>query len=158
MRMTLVISLAFVFAGCSTDYGPSTKSAAGGYEESRIADDVFRVEFHGNAFTSKKKARQCAMRRAAEVAMEHNYSYFSVIGENDDTGRKNVDFGTNYHTTGTVNNFGQFSSNTQANKQTMTAYYPGVIVTIKCFEVAPTDKHSGKVYSAKEVVEKKGDI
>ncbi len=71
-----VVALAF---GCATPY--QSKAFRGGYSETRLAPDVFRIHFRGNAYTSSERAQDFAILRAAQLARERGFPYFAVINE-----------------------------------------------------------------------------
>jgi hypothetical protein len=67
--------------GCATAYKPN--GFAGGFSDTQLAPDVFRVNFRGNGYTSAERVQNFAMLRAAELALEHGYSHFAIINEQD---------------------------------------------------------------------------
>ncbi len=73
MRISMVL-LALALAGCSTGYGPS--GLTGGYEETQLAPNVWRVSFTGNGYTSQEQTQDFALLRSAELAVKNGYSYF----------------------------------------------------------------------------------
>lgn len=72
---TTIIALLLVTA-CATGYHESNLS--GGFSETQLQDDTFRVYFHGNAFTTAEQMSDYTMLRAAEVAIEHGFKFFVV--------------------------------------------------------------------------------
>ena len=69
--------------GCATPYQAS--SFRGGYSETHLATDVFRVYFRGNAYTSMERAQDFALLRAAELTTQYGFGYFAVIDESSST-------------------------------------------------------------------------
>jgi hypothetical protein len=61
-----------------------------GYSDSRVAQDVFLVTFRANERTNPEKVRKYALRRAAEVCLEHGFSYFAVLEQIDSSTKKNL--------------------------------------------------------------------
>jgi hypothetical protein len=95
MKAFLALAL---LAGCATSYQPH--SFSGGYSEFRLSNRSYRVSFAGNGYTSPGRARQFAIRRAAELAAEEGSPAFCVLD-----GQTDVD--TAYtHTPVTCNSYG----------------------------------------------------
>lgn len=51
----------------------------GGFSETPLASDTFRIQASGNAYTSRNKTNAIAMVRAAEPAQQHGYHRFVVL-------------------------------------------------------------------------------
>ncbi len=73
MRTFMVMLLA-ALAGCSTSYGPS--GLTGGYEETQLAPNVWRVSFTGNGYTTQERTQDFALLRSAELATKNGFRYF----------------------------------------------------------------------------------
>lgn len=73
--------LCLLLSGCATPYQPM--GFRGGYSDSQLQNDQFQVSFLGNAKLTQAKARQYALRRAAEVALSNGFDYF-IVEENQD--------------------------------------------------------------------------
>lgn len=76
LKIILPLIMSCYLAGCATPY--SSQGFMGGFTESRLDENVFRVNFKGNGFTSSEKAKDYTLLRSAELALEHGYSYFVV--------------------------------------------------------------------------------
>lgn len=57
--------------GCATSH--QEKGFTGGYSETQLAPDVFRVNFAGNGYTSSERAQDFALLRAAELSLVHEF-------------------------------------------------------------------------------------
>ena len=77
MRLFLSLSLLFALAACATPYGKD--GLTGGYSDSRLAPNVFKVTFEGNGYTNKQRAGDLALLRGAELTLDHGFKYFVVI-------------------------------------------------------------------------------
>ena len=81
---TTVRSLAvllFVFAAaCATQYRSIDDSVSGGFTETRLAPDMWRVRVEGNGFTRRDEAQQFLFRRCAELTLEQGKRYFLLEG------------------------------------------------------------------------------
>ena|SRR5215471_15791535 len=80
-----IVALALLtLAGCATEYGPANWK--GGYKDTHIRDNVYYVEFSGNAFVDSVTAIKYFERRAKEVCEENGYRDYRVNQERDITG------------------------------------------------------------------------
>jgi hypothetical protein len=57
-------------------YGPQASPGATGYTDKQLAENRFRVAFHGNSSTSREVVEDFLMRRAAEVTLQAGCSAF----------------------------------------------------------------------------------
>ncbi|MGZ5492700.1 MAG: CC0125/CC1285 family lipoprotein [Thermoanaerobaculia bacterium] len=81
--MTKVIALAVVSGallalGCATGHQRSDIGVTGGYSETRLAPDTWRVLVEGNAFSTRSEIEQFLMRRCAELTLERGKRYFAL--------------------------------------------------------------------------------
>jgi hypothetical protein len=56
----------------------------GGYSETRLAPDIARIVFLGNTSTSKERAQDLAMLRAADLSLQAGFHYLEVLNELDE--------------------------------------------------------------------------
>jgi hypothetical protein len=83
MKYTTHIGCSFVAlaslisAGCATQY--TGRSLAGGYSDTQLAPDAFRITFSGNGFTSSERTQDFALLRAADLTLSHGFRYFAII-------------------------------------------------------------------------------
>lgn len=145
MKLGLVSVLAIscfascLITGCATSYHSS--GFTGGYSDTQLAPDVFRVHFRGNAHTSKERAQDFAMLRAADLCLEHHFTCFAVMGQNDSSSAYNFTTAGQSYTTGTA-----YASGNSATYSGSTSYYPGQTytlykpdsgLTVRCFKTKP---------------------
>ncbi len=123
-RLVFVALLAL--AGCATGYRP--ENANGGYSETQIDRNVFRVTFKGNIRVDQAQTNEMALLRSAEVTLANGFAWFVTSG-NASTGSA-VSLATNVVT------------------------IPATTITIVCFETRP--ETTGPVYDAREVVTRLG--
>ena len=83
LKNYLLSILCLLLAGCATSYQP--KSYTGGYTDTKLDDDKYRVTFSGNQHTSADKVEEYALLRAAEITLEYGYSHFITISESGDS-------------------------------------------------------------------------
>lgn len=147
----LLLAACASLIGCATPYQKVGTDVSGGYAFRRLGTDVFKVEFLGNGFTQPKRAMDFAMLRAAEVCLEHNFRYFSVIGEGDLSSSETVYTGGTAQTTGYVSPYGTYSGTTTYTPTAMPVFKPGSELTIRCYTSRPGG-HAGRVDDASAVV------
>jgi hypothetical protein len=113
VRNAWVVATAAALTACATPYQP--KGLSGGYDEARLGDNVFRVSFEGNAFTSDVKATDYALLRSADLTLERGFRFFALSTN-----------GVSVRTSGSASrNYGHTSST------------PSAINTIVCFKDRP---------------------
>lgn len=78
-----VLASALTMAGCATPYQPH--GALGGFAETQLDNNVFRIAFSGNAYTSTEKAEIFILTRGAELTLENGYRFFQVIQSSSTT-------------------------------------------------------------------------
>lgn len=148
-KVILLVGVLVVFLiGCATPYQSS--GFRGGFDETRLDDNSFMVDFRGNGFTSKERAYDFTLLRSAELTLEHGYKYFIIVSGNEYSSEYTTQ---SYSTTDTkVNVYGN-----TANAKSTTKNYGGYTISkpsakniIVCFEEKPTGQIL--VYNAKYVM------
>ena len=71
-----------------TVYAPAGADAGGvGYDQIRIENDRWRVSFNGGPAASPAEVERLALRRAAEITLQHGQDWFRVVDRRlDQTG------------------------------------------------------------------------
>jgi len=121
VQFAVIVAVLSLMAGCATPY--QAKGAAGGFSETQLAMDVYRIHFGGNAYTSPEQVQDFALLRAADLTLEHNFKYFAIM---DETASNEV---SAFTTPGTANTTGSgyVYGNTgyaQGNFSSQTTYTP----------------------------------
>lgn len=132
--LSLIVS--FALAAC-TSYTPSGQGLAGffgGFNETPLAQDTYRINASGNAYTSRAKTNAIAMVRAAELAREKGYDKFLVLSF-DEWSKVNTFVTDGRATTtsygsATAYNFGN-SVNVTGNTTSYTTYSSPQVQTIE---------------------------
>jgi hypothetical protein len=75
-RVLATASLAWLLAAACTSYQPH--SLSGGFSETRLSATSFQVQFRGNSYTSAARVEKFMLRRAAELALENGFRYFTL--------------------------------------------------------------------------------
>jgi hypothetical protein len=134
------IALAIMMASCATPY--KSNGIAGGYSDTALAPDVYRVSFRGNGYTSSERAQDFAVLRAADLTLAKGYRYFAIVNEANG-GNSDV-----INTPGT--SFTSMSAQRVGNMvygSGTTTYVPGLSIPvffpksgllIRCFKERPT--------------------
>jgi len=107
----------WLLSGCATTY--QQKGFTGGYSETQLAPDVFRVNFAGNAHTSSERAQDFALLRAAELSLERGFRYFALLDESSSSKLSTFTTPGSAYTTGSV-----YGSGTSATYSGHTTYTP----------------------------------
>ena len=78
MKRLIAVAISFLTLGCATQYRSLDSSLTGGFTETRLAPDQWRVLVQANGFTTRHEAEQLLMRRAAELTLEQGKRYFEL--------------------------------------------------------------------------------
>src|SRR5476651_832409 len=80
LATALILSAGLSACVSPTPYQPAVKGglASGGYSESRIEPNRWRVNFAGNTMTSRETVEGYLLFRAAELTLQNGYDWFSI--------------------------------------------------------------------------------
>ena len=87
-----VVGMTVALTGCATAY--QSKGFTGGFSETMLSPDTFKIQFAGNAFTSAERASDFAILRAADKSLELGCNYFGVMSEADGASVGSVTLGS----------------------------------------------------------------
>jgi len=90
-KYTLIV-LTVLLCGCATQYQP--KTAGGGFSEVRLNEDTYQISVEGNGFTSRDRARNIALLRAADLTLASGYGRFVITEKTlsmDTVGKEDTD-------------------------------------------------------------------
>jgi hypothetical protein len=141
-KILLALALGIFFSGCATSY--QKDSFSGGFSETQLSENVWKVHFRGNGKTTMERATDFCLLRSAELTLENGYQYFAII--NEDSSTKSSTFTSPQ--TAYTNAYGY---TTFSGGQTFTANKPRTQNTILMFK-EKTDK-AGMVYEAQFIVQ-----
>jgi hypothetical protein len=79
-------SVLLALSGCATSYQPYN-IVTGGLTETKLGPDLVRIVFHGNSSTSKERAQDFALLRAADLSLQAGFPYFTIQNEKSDVVR-----------------------------------------------------------------------
>jgi hypothetical protein len=140
---SLVCLLAFLLISALTSCATSYQSTGltGGFRDTQLAPDLFRVSFSGNAFTSGDRLQDFALLRAAELALSNGAQYFAVLSSSDQSRTDTYVTPGSSYTTGTVSAYGNTGTysgtTTYTAPQVRTYYKPGVGMLVRTFKSKP---------------------
>lgn len=153
MKYLFVIAvLAGLMQGCATSYQKT--GFAGGYSETQLDENVFRVSFRGNGYTGRERAADFTLLRSAELTLENDFQYFAIIDASSDTSHSSYTTPARSYTTGSVygsgNNAYGSATTTTTGGQTYNISKPSASNTIVCFKEKPETVFT---YNAKFIYE-----
>ena len=136
-----IIIIALFIQGCATSYQKSGFS--GGYSETQLDENVFKVSFRGNGYTRRERVADFTLLRSAELSLENGFNYFVVIDANSYTSNSTYTTPTTSHTTGSAYGTGNYAYGSATTRttggQTYNISKPSSSNTIVCFKEKPTN-------------------
>ena len=80
----IVLSLGLAACETATPYQPNIpgQATSGGYSESRLEPDRWRVNFVGNTMTSRETVEGYLLYRAAELTLQNGDDWFAMVDRN----------------------------------------------------------------------------
>ncbi len=134
MKNLIIISIVALFIqGCATAYQCSGFS--GGYSETQLDENVFKVSFRGNGYTGRERVSDFTLLRSAELALDNGYKYFVIIDADSYTSNVTYTAPTTYNTYST----GYGSATTYATGgQSYNISKPSSSNTIVCVKEKPS--------------------
>lgn len=137
--LLLLLAVPLIVTGCATPY--QSNGFAGGYSETQLAPDVFRIHFRGNGYTSGERAQDFAMLRAADLCVQNGFDCFALLDERDSTSTSAISTPGYSYTTGSVYSYGNsatYSGHTVYSPgQTILVNRPRADLLIRCFHAKP---------------------
>lgn len=133
-----LLLLAVLVSGCATAYGPS--GFGGGYTDTMLQADVFKVSFRGNGFTDAERVSDFALLRAAELTINHGFNYFIIVDNKEATSTAYAAMPSQSYTTGNYNAYsGQYSANTRyMGGGAVPIHKASTSMMVKCFVEKPS--------------------
>ncbi len=78
-----MLGVVIALSGCATSY--HSNGFTGGYNETLLAPDVFRIVFRGNGYTAVERVQDFALLRASELTLQRGFTCFAIIDERHST-------------------------------------------------------------------------
>jgi hypothetical protein len=153
----VILSCAALFmVGCATKY--QADGFTGGFTETQVAENVWRVAFRGNGYTRSTRAEELALLRSADLAIQNGFRYFAFIESRIDKSSVAItsptqstssfsanSYGGNIYGTGTTTTYG--GNTTIINR-------PSAVNTVMMFKNKP--ELPGVIYDANFVCDSVG--
>lgn len=79
LRRMLVVGLAALLLAACTSLQYRSFSSLGQFEDFQLNDQLYRVRYVGNGYTSQSEAEQIALVQAARITLQNGFRYFSVV-------------------------------------------------------------------------------
>jgi hypothetical protein len=145
MKYTTHIGCSFVAlaslisAGCATQY--TGRSLAGGYSDTQLAPDAFRITFSGNGFTSSERTQDFALLRAADLTLSHGFRYFAIINSASGGNTSSITLPGQSYTTASATGYGNSvygsATTTYVPPTNIPIFKPNTGLLIRCFAERP---------------------
>ena len=78
-RLLVLAAVAAMLAACATQYAP--EGFTGGFDVKDLGQDVYRVRFSGNGYTTRETAQTYWLYRSAELALEKGFTGFEILSD-----------------------------------------------------------------------------
>jgi hypothetical protein len=135
----ILLSAGILSSGCATPYQPI--GFAGGYSETQLAPDMFRIAFAGNGYTSGERAQDFALLRAADLCIEHSFKHFAIVNESNSNEVSSFTTPGHADTTGSAYIYGNQATysgyTTYTPPQTYFISRPHAGLLVRCFTEKP---------------------
>jgi hypothetical protein len=143
-----LIIVSLLFTGCATQYQSS--GFAGGYSDTQLAPDAFRISFSGNGFTSSDRAQDFALLRAADLTLAHGFHYFAIVNEAQGGSMSSITLPGSSYTTASATGYGNSvygsAVTTYVPPTNIPVFKPRSGLLIRCFGERPP---GGYVFDAR---------
>lgn len=137
--IALILAFSASLAACSTKY--QAVGLTGGFSETQLAPNVYRVSFRGNALTSTERVHDFALLRAAELCLAGGLKHFVVADAVDQSRVHAITEPATAETRGHATFYGDtaaYSGTTTYNPaKTYNIYKPGLGLVVQCLDVQP---------------------
>lgn len=148
MKALVAVFFTFFLSACATPY--KTDGFMGGFSETQLERNVFRVSFRGNAFTRPERVEEMTLLRSAELALKNGFTHFAIIDSQSRVKLGSVTTPTQSYSTANVTAYGNSAygsaQTTTYGGQTLNYAKPSTTNTIICFKEKPDIK--GLIYNA----------
>lgn len=80
-----ILAIAIVFLSGCTATSYQSLNYNGGYSETQLSENIYKVNFKGNGYTSAEQASDFSLLRCADLSLANNFKYFYVLSEQQQT-------------------------------------------------------------------------
>ncbi len=146
--VAIVVGIGYVVAGCATKY--QAQGLTGGFSETQLDVNVFRVTFRGNAYTPGERASDMVLLRSAELGLKHGFTHFALVDSQTTHDYSAFTTPSQTTTTATVNSYGNTAygtaNSTTYGGDTIIMKKPSATNTVVYFKSRPNVQ--GMIYDA----------
>ena len=103
-KFLTVIAAVSILAGCATAYQP--EGLSGGFTETQLDTNVWKVSFAGNGYTRGERAEDFAMLRSAELALANGFTHFAFASSRTGTETSTMTTPTTSYSSGNASVYG----------------------------------------------------
>lgn len=139
MRIVATLAVVVLLSSCATTYQP--QGFSGGFTETQLDTNVFRVSFRGNGYTSSDRAADFALMRSAELALKNGFTHFVIIDGRSGSSVSSFTTPVQSTTVGSANVYGNTAygraTTTTVGGQTFMVEKPSSTNTIYCMKGKP---------------------
>jgi hypothetical protein len=163
-RVSLAGLLAFLtlVVSCTRCTPYQSKGLMGGYSDTKLAPDVIRVNFAGNAYTSGERAQDFTLLRAAQLTLTNGYKYFVVLDEQSYNKVSAFTTPGQSYTRGTAFAYGDYGTysgtTTYMPPTTHVMHKPRSGLLIKCFNEKPDNVQAFDASFVEQSIKQKYNI
>ena len=100
IRATIVATLIAAAAGC-TSYNEDVWYKGGGFSDTPLAANTYRIDVRANGYTSPARARKIALVRAADLTLRDGFDRFVIVGADSQELQQLVGFMPGYYSNST---------------------------------------------------------
>ena len=138
MKKLILLTIILITTGCSTSY--QADGWTGGYTEIQLSENVYKVGFSGNGYTSRTRVENYTLLRCAELTLEKGFQYFVIIDGNTSTSSSTVTTPTTTYGSATVTGNTISGSSTTYGGQTYNVVKASGTNTIAMFKTKSVDQ------------------
>ena len=80
-----ILAIAIIFLSGCTATSYQSLNYNGGYSETQLSGNIYKVNFKGNGYTSAEQASDFSLLRCADLSLANNFKYFYVLSEQQQT-------------------------------------------------------------------------
>jgi len=80
-----LLLISIMVAGCATKFDVEKSYWTGGigFSHTQLENDIWQIDFTGNAHTNEETRKKYILKKAAQIAIKENFSFFKVLSELD---------------------------------------------------------------------------
>lgn len=140
-KQILILALMVFLTGCATSYKPNGFIGNGGFDETELAPNYYRVSFKGNEKTSRERASDFALLRAAELLDKKSCTAMQVVKSNSEIKTGNIFIPQSQTINSNTTSFGGSSATTATSTiyggGIATLHFPRTSLEVQCSTIPP---------------------